>query len=174
MSTRILAAVVAAVGCVAGLEAAASAASDHTPARSQSVTLIGCVAPAADGAFQLANATQASLAPRRTGSTSAKASTPIGSAVPAIDRSRTAGTTTAKGSAPIVRAPANSMSSASGATNPKSSTPTSQSAAPSYALAAADFEIASFVGRAVEVIGVLEQGVLKVIKLRSIAGRCEP
>jgi hypothetical protein len=172
MRTRILAAVIAA-GCVAGFEAAASAASDRTPAHSRPVTLIGCVVPAADGAFQLTNARQASMAARRTGSTSAKASAPIGRAVSAIDRPRTAGTTTAKGSAPIGRAPATSTSTAStAATNPKSSTPTPRSAAPTYALDAAGTDVASQAGHMVEVVGALQQRALKVEAVRLVAANC--
>ena len=171
MRRRVLAAVIAA-GCVAGLEAAASAASDRAPVGPQRVALVGCVAQTSDGAFQLRNAMRSSMAPRTGGSMSAKASTPVGNRDPTTDRRRTPGPGTAKGSTPVTVVPASLMRSApTGANSPKASTPVAEKPV-SYALDAADSDMASFAGSAVAVVGVLEQRVLKVETIRRTAGSC--
>jgi len=165
MSKRVVAAIIAAAGCVAGVEAAASAA----PVRPQRVALVGCVAQT-PGGFELANATSASMAPRTGGSNSAKASTPVGNGGPTIDRPRTAGPATAKGSAPIGVIPARlTLQATTGANSPKGSTPVARKPA-GYALDRAD--IAAFAGSAVAVIGVLERRVLTIETIRPIAGDC--
>jgi len=124
-----------------------------------------------DGGFELANPMRASLAPRTSGSNSAKASTPVGTAAAPADRPRTRGTVTAKGSAPIGVVPASFTTSAtSGANSAKASTPVARK--PSSYVLAAESDVVSLVGHAVEVIGVLEQRVLKVETVRPVAGSC--
>lgn len=174
MSTRILAAVIATAGCIAGFEAPASAASDHAPNRSQPVTLIGCVAQMPDGALRLTNAVRGSMARRTTGSNSAKASTPIGNVGPAVDRPRTPGSGTPKGSAPVhVVAASYPPPATSGANSPKASTPVARTP-PSYALDGASSDVALLAWHAVEVVGVIEQRVLKIEKVRAVADGCAP
>jgi hypothetical protein len=175
MRKRVLTAAVVAAGFVWGFEAVTEAASDHTPVRSQRVTLIGCVAQTPDGAFQLTNVTPASTPTRSTGANSAKGSTPIGNAAPAVDRPRTAGTTTPKGSTPVGITPVSftAKSSSSGANSPKASTPVARSSSPVYALDAGSADVASHAGYTVEVIGALQrQRVLKVETLRPVSASC--
>lgn len=175
MCQRVLVAAVVTAAFVGGFEAATKAAAGPTPVRGGSVTLIGCVAKAPDGAFQLTNATPASLAWRSTGSNSAKASTPIGRAAPAVDRPRTASTTTPKGSTPIGLTPASLTSSysRSGVNSPKASTPVGRSASTTYAIDAGSADVAAHAGHTVAVSGALQpQGVLKVETLRPVVASC--
>ena len=172
MHRGVLLAVVTAAEFVGGVATVATAAQDRTPARSPRVTVVGCVAQAADGALPLTSVTP-SRASRSIGSNSAKASTPIGNATPAVDRPRTSGMTTPKGSTPINVAPASfTPSSTNGTNSPKASTPVRRSSLPSYALDAQGSDVASHAGHTVEVTGTLEhQRVLKVENAPS--GRCE-
>jgi hypothetical protein len=165
----------AAAATVGSFNAGATASQDHTPARMQRVTLVGCLAEAPGGAFQLTDATVSSMSPRRTGSNSAKASTPI-NAARAIDRPRTSGSTTPKGSTPIHVVAANfAPSTTSGANSAKASTPVRRSVPPIYALDAAGADVASHAGRIVEIVGALQpRGVLKVETVQPVAANCAP
>jgi hypothetical protein len=65
------------------------------------------------------------------------------------------------------------VSTTSGAHSPKASTPVAGTP-PSYALDGAGSDIALFAGHAVEVVGVIEQRVLKIEQVRAVAGGCAP
>ena len=151
------------------------AANEGAADRPERVTLIGCVAQASDGSFALTHATPASTARRWTGSTSAKASTPIAHAVPAIERPRTSGTTTPKGSTPIAVTPARLESSGTnGVNSPKASTPVRRVQAAAYSLIS-QTELSSHAGQQVEIAGALQpQRVLKVETIHPLAGTCTP
>src|SRR5262245_5916102 len=170
--SRPVAMIVVAVGFAGGFNAVAAAAPEASAGRQQRIALVGCVAQTANGGFELTNAMRASMARRTGGSNSAKASTPIGTADASAGGPRTRGAATAKGSAPIRVVPASLTTSAtSGANSPKGSTPVAQKPL-SYTLTAADSDVASFIGRAVEVVGVLGQRALNVETVRPIAGSC--
>lgn len=157
-----------------GFTSPAMSAQSGTVDRGKRVTLIGCVVQASDGAFELTNATFALAARRSSGSSSAKASTPIGQAVPSADRPRTSGTTTPKGSTPVGVAPARLESSTTnGVNSPKASTPVRRTQTSAYALDAQ--AVSSHVGQLVEIAGALQpQRVLRVETIRPLAASCMP
>jgi hypothetical protein len=166
---------VAAAAIVGSFNMGATASQDHTPARTQRVSLVGCLAEAPGGAFQLTDATVSSMSPRRTGSNSAKASTPVGSGEAAGDRPRTAGTTTAKGSTPIIVTVGFTRSTTSGANSAKASTPVRRNASRTYALDADGADMVSHAGHMVEVTGAVQRrGALKVQALHPLGANCEP
>jgi len=150
MRVQILTTLIVAAGWTAGTVAA----SDPTPIRNRQVSFVGCVAAAPDGTWQLTNAVPAPLSARSTGSSSAKASTPLAHAASTVDQP-TAGAMTAKASTPI---------------HPKASNARVNET--HYALDASRADMASQSGHMVEVAGELQVRVLKVRSVRSVSGGC--
>jgi hypothetical protein len=175
MGARAYCVVVTIAGLVGGFSANADAASDRTPSRNQSqrLSLVGCLAQTPDGAFELSDATPASMARRSGGSNSAKASTPIGN-LSVSDRPRTAGAITPKGSTPISVAPVRFASRATnGANSPKASTPVRRTVTSAYALDGQRSDVEPYAGRRVEVSGAQrQQYVLTVETIRVLAASC--
>jgi len=166
MSWRILGSVILAGGSIAAFEAPARGAD-----RSQGVALIGCIAAVPGSGLQLTNAVRAS-ATRTSGSNSAKASTPVGGVGAAADRLRTPGPGTAKGSVPVSVVPASlALSPSGGANTPKASTPVAHEPT-IYTFDAGHSDVAPYVGRTVQVVGLLERGVLTAQSIRLLADAC--
>jgi hypothetical protein len=166
MSWRILASLILAGGSIAAFEAPARGAD-----RSQGVALIGCIAEVPGGGLQLTNAMRASAA-RTGGSNSAKASTPVGGVGAAADRQRTPGPGTAKGSVPVSVVPASlTLSTSGGAITPKASTPVAHEPT-TYAFDPGNSDVAPYVGRVVQVVGLLERGVLTAQSIHPLADAC--
>jgi hypothetical protein len=166
MSGRILASLILAAWSVAAFGAPALGAD-----RSQHVALIGCIAEVPDGGLQLTNAMRASAA-RTGGSNSAKASTPVGGAGATADGQRTPGPGTAKGSVPVSVVPASlTLPPSGGANTPKASTPVAHEPT-IYAFDAGHSDVAPYVGRTVQVVGLLERGVVTAQTIRLLADAC--